>query len=106
MSEPLFKDDKNNDADDNTDSDEPVKHDGFDIFGSILGKLNIWTALLIFIVFILMNTTFFIDDVIKKINSEFVASDGNLTSNGIIIQGVFLSLAYIIIDLLVSGGVL
>jgi hypothetical protein len=102
MSEPLFKDDKNSD----NDSDEPIKHDGFDIFGSILGKLNIWIAVLIFIIFILMNTSFFIEDVIKKINSDFVASDGNLTSNGIIIQGVFLSLAYIVVDLLVSGGIL
>ena len=101
MSEPLFKDDK---YDEN--EDEPAVHDGFDVFGSIIGKLNIWIALLLFIVFILMNTTFFIDEIMKKINSDFVGADGNLTSNGIVVQGLFLSLAYIIVDLLVSGGIL
>ena len=56
--------------------------------------------------FVIINTSFFIEDVIKKINSDFVSMDGNLTSSGILIQGVFLSLGYIIIDLLVSGDII
>lgn len=99
MSEPLFKDGP-------TDDDESSKHDGFDVFGSIFGKLNIWTAFLIFIIFVLMNTNFFIDEIMKKMSSDFVLLDGNLSSSGIIVQGVMLSLSYLIIDLLVTGGIL
>lgn len=102
MSEPLFKNDDSSQEND----DESTKHDGFDVFGSIISKMNIWIAILLFIIFILINTSFFVDEILKKINSDFVAIDGNLTSAGIIIQGVFLSLAYIVIDLLVSGGIL
>lgn len=101
MSEPLFKSDNSSQDDDENTS----KHDGFDVFGSIFGKMNIWIAILLFIVFIIINLTVFVDEILKKINSDFVAADGNPTSSGIIIQGVFLSVAYIIIDLLVSGGV-
>lgn len=100
MSDPLFKDAPQDEE------DESTKHDGFDIFGNVISKINLWVAFLLFIIFILMNTTFFIDDVLKKISSDFVALDGNLTSSGIIIQGVMLSLSYIVIDLLVSGGIL
>ncbi len=99
MSEPLFKDSGEEES-------ETDKHDGFDMIGSLLGKINIWVAFLLFIIFILMNTHFFIDDVMKKINSDFVALDGNLTSSGIIIQGIMLSLSYIVVDLLVSGGII
>lgn len=98
MSEPLFKND-------GTD-EEPTKHDGLDVVGSVFSRLNIWVAVLLFIVFCLMNTTIFIEDVMKKINGDFVSADGNLTSNGTIVQGLFLSLAYIIIDLLVGGGIM
>lgn len=100
MSDPLFKDAPGDDDEDTS------KHDGFDVFGSIFSKINIWVAFLLFVIFILMNTHFFIDDIMKKISSDFVAQDGNLTSSGIVIQGVMLSLSYIIIDLLVSGGIL
>lgn len=99
MSDPLFKDSAEEDS-------ETDKHDGFDMIGSLLGKINIWIAFLLFIIFILMNTHFFIDDVMKKINGDFVALDGNLTSSGVIVQGVMLSLSYIVVDLLVSGGII
>jgi hypothetical protein len=101
MSEPLFKSD---DSSQDNDEESP-KHDGFDIFGSIFGRMNIWIAILLFIVFIIINLTVFVDEILKKISSDFVAADGNPTSSGILVQGVFLSVAYIIIDLLVSGGV-
>lgn len=104
MSESLYKD---REVDDDEDEDTTSKkHDGFDIFGSIFGKLNIWVAILLFILFILINTPVFIDDILKKINTNFVSADGNPTSSGIITQGIFLSIGYIILDLLVSGGVL
>ncbi len=99
MSEPLFKNQKDDD-------ETTAKHDGFDLLGSFLTSLNIWTAILIFIVFMLYNTHFFIDEIIKKINSDFVSINGNLTSSGIIVQGVLLSISYILIDLLVSNEVL
>lgn len=100
MSESLYKNGEQSD-----DSDE-TKHDGFDIFGSFFGRVNIWLGILIFILFILVNTTFFIEDILKKISDNFVSNDGNPTSNGIIVQGIFLSVGYIVLDLLVSGGVL
>lgn len=100
MSEPLYKDGEV--EDDNTSE----KHDGFDVFGSVFGKVHIWIALLMFILYILINTSTFIEEVLKKINSEFVSIDGNPTTNGIIVQGIFLSIGYIIIDLLVSSDVL
>jgi hypothetical protein len=102
MSDPLFK----NDTSSQDDEDESTKHDGFDVFGSIVSKMNIWTGLLLFVLYILINTSFFVDEILKKINSDFVASDGNATSAGIITQGIFLSLSYIILDLLVTGGIL
>ena len=103
MSEPLFKDSSSADDDDTEPSN---KHDGFDLFGNLFKKLNIWTAILLFILFIVLNTSFFIEDVMKKINSNWTTNDGNLTSNGVIVQGLFLSLGYIIIDLLVSSDII
>ena len=82
------------------------KHDGFDMFGSLFSKLNIWIAILMFVIYILLNSSFFIDDVLKKINNEFVTNDSNPTSNGIVVQGIFLSIGYIIVDLLVSNEIL
>jgi hypothetical protein len=101
MSESLYKD---KDVDDEETSSS--KHDAFDIFGSIFSKVHIWTAILLFILYIVINTSFFVDDILKKISPDFVATDGNPTSNGIIVQGVFLSIGYIILDLLVNSGVL
>ena len=108
MSESLYKDRdvSRNDKDDDLSDASSDKHDVFDIFGSIFGRVHIWMSILLFILFILINTTFFVDDILKKINSNFVSADGNPTTNGIIMQGVFLSVGYIILDLLVSGGIL
>lgn len=109
MSESLYKDGRNvghSNSNDDDDESSSEKHDFFDIFGSIFSKLHIWVGILIFILYILINTTFFVDDVLKKINSSFVSTDGNPTTNGIIMQGIFLSVGYIILDLLVSGGIL
>jgi uncharacterized protein YqhQ len=103
MSEPLFKSSSDNN---NDDEDEPSKHDGFDVFGVVFGKLNIWVAMLLFVLFVIINTPFFIEDVLKKINNNFVTNDGNPTSNGTMVQGVFLCIGYIIIDLLVSNEIL
>ena len=100
MSESLYKD---GDIDDSESSD---KHDFFDVFGSFFGKVHIWIAILLFVLYILINTNFFVDDILKKISANFVAADGNPTTNGIIAQGVFLSIGYIIIDLLVSSDIL
>jgi hypothetical protein len=100
MSEPLFK----NDSNDN--ESEDAKHDGFDIFGGLFKKLNIWTALLLFVLFIILNTSFFLEDVMKKINSTWINNDGSPSSNGVIMQGVFLCIGYIIIDLLVSSDII
>jgi hypothetical protein len=102
MSESLYK---NKDVEDD-EEESSGKHDAFDIFGGLFGKVHIWIAILLFVLFVIINTSFFIEDVIKKINSDFVSMDGNLTSSGILIQGVFLSLGYIIIDLLVSGDII
>jgi hypothetical protein len=106
MSEPLFKGDNNSSDDVDDDDAGSSKHDGFDIFGSLFKKLNIWTALLLFVLFIVLNTNFFLEDVMKKINANWVSNDSNPTSTGIIVQGIFLSIGYIIIDLLVSSDII
>ncbi len=99
MSESLYKDDNDTDS-----SDE--KHDMFDIVGSLFSRVHIWLALLIFILFVFLNTSFFVEDVLKKINGDFVSMDGNPTSNGIFAQGAILSVGYIFLDLLVSANML
>lgn len=100
MSEPLFK------SDGDSDDSEDTKHDGFDMFGALFKKLNMWTALLLFVLFIVLNTSFFLEDVMKKINSTWINNDGSPSSNGVIMQGVFLCIGYIIIDLLVSSDII
>ena len=67
-------------------------------------KSNIKVCVLLFILFIILSTDVFTDQILSKFNGA--TSMGVSTSTGVIIQGIFLVIGYILIDLLCRSEIL
>jgi hypothetical protein len=66
------------------------------MFSSLFSKIPIKMAFLLFIIFVLINSTVFIEYCVEPFGKNYF--DGiNVTSTGTYLQGLFLSVAYIIL---------
>lgn len=71
------------------------------VFG-ILGLNNFKVSVFLFLIFIVLNCDVFVDKVMPK-----GYTDGrHPTTKGIVLQGVLIVLGYMIINVLVSGGII
>jgi hypothetical protein len=86
-------------------SDECTSHDLGDIFKDIFKTIPLKMAIFIFILFLIIRMPFFEIDMIGKIDSKFI-HEGILTRSGILIQGLFLAVVYIILSMLNEGGLI
>lgn len=70
------------------------------LFLAVFGKIKFKIVLLLFLVFMYLNTSSFIESVLTRFSG---AVDGRVpTEGGIVVQGVILVLAYVVIGLLVD----
>jgi hypothetical protein len=77
--------------------------DATGILSSALGNVNWRTAILLFVVFMLISSDVFVE----RLNSISGAVDGRFpTGKGTVIQGLTLALAYIVLDVLVRAEVI
>lgn len=67
-------------------------------------KINFKMVFLIFVIFVFLNTTTFITSILDKISGA--SSGGVPTEKGILLQGGFLSMMYIILSILMEAGLL
>jgi hypothetical protein len=59
--------------------------------------------LILFLVFLIVCSTMFINDVVGKINASFVSSTTATTNGGTVVQGIFLVLIYSLMETLVNS---
>jgi hypothetical protein len=84
--------------DHNEEPEELEKHSVGDIFGDLWKRFPLFGAIVVFIIFIVINTDFFINNVLAK--KESLVSDGQVTSSGVFVQGFLLVLLYVIFDIM------
>lgn len=86
--------------------DEVVKTKKGDDFISMamdgLSAINIKMLILLFLVYIFINSDVFIDNVLSRIKNT--TESGILTSKGVIVCGIVLILAHVLIDILINSG--
>lgn len=83
------------------------KNDLFTLISNIYDSSKIKTTFLIFLFYMCLNFDFFIENVLMKISkNSFDIQKDKLTTKGIIISGMILSLFYIIIDLLTNNSII
>lgn len=78
--------------------------DLWSLFSGVIKKINIKMSIMIFFIFIILNIT----SVLKILLAPFVDTFENekITNKGIMIQGLFLTLMYVILDILINLGYL
>ena len=96
---------KDNDNDNDECSGGGEKHDFGDVLSGILGSIPWTMAILLLILYLFINSTIFINDVLKPMYPDAVDID-RTTNLGTIISGVVLVLGYIILDILKKCDVL
>ena len=69
----------------------------------LIKQFNVKIALLIFIFYVLYNSDIFNTFIVSKIDKNFYIND-KLTERGLFINGILLSITYIILDLLNNNG--
>lgn len=99
----FFDDESDDDFDDVFTSDDDSGDDLWGMFGAIIKKVNFKIAFIIFIIFVLINTTFFISSILGKhgLTNGMAASQ-----KGIVVQGLILSFGYVLFDTMHSGGLI
>lgn len=80
------------------DESEETESSGF----SIPGFSGIWYYVLLFLVFIFLNSELFIDQVLDKISGT--TDHKIITSKGIMVQATILVLIMIVVDLCIQAG--
>lgn len=84
------------------DDEVPIQKNDFgDVLGDLWGKLPVFGAFILFFIFILINTDFFISNCLGSFTDQ-----GQLTLAGTMIQGVVLVLLYIVFDIAHKAGVI
>lgn len=87
-----------------TADDSVIRHDFNGVLLELIKKINIKTALFIFIIGIFLFSDIFIEHILSSIPD---ATDGiETTTKGTIIQLTILSIAYIIFDMLIQCNIL
>lgn len=83
----------------------PVDNSLFSIGGSMYDAMHIKIAFLLFIVFCIINTDVFAEHVLGKLSKKnYDRVQDKISERGILVGGIFMSVAYLIIDLMVSRG--
>lgn len=89
------------------DFDELESGDLFHSVAAIYDNANIKIAFIIFVTYIILNTDIFAERALTKFKSNaYDAVNDKITSSGICIAAMIMSMTYLIIDLLVSGNVI
>lgn len=83
------------------------KGDLFQSLAAIYDNSNIKIAFILFVIYVILNTDIFAERVLRKIRSDtYDMTNDKVTSTGILVSGMILSITYIFIDLLASGDVI
>ncbi len=84
-----------------------TESDLFHSAAKLYDSMQIKTAFILFIVFVMFSTDIFAERVLNKLtDGSYDSANDRLTSKGIIMTGMLISVVYILIDLLVQGGVI
>lgn len=67
-----------------------------------LSAINIKMLVLLFLVYVFINSDVFIDNVLSRVKNT--TKSGILTSKGVIMCGIVLILAHVLIDVLIKSG--
>lgn len=90
------------DADDwddcNMDDSDKKKGDLNQFIIGAFGKMNIKIAILLFFIYVIINSEIFIDNVLSKFSNT--VDNGKTTNKGVMISALFVTLSYIIVDML------
>ena len=65
-------------------------------------NINIKTSIFVFLLFLLLNTTLYVDNLLSKVPDAVTGRDP--TGKGLLITGMVLTLGYILFDMLNQGG--
>lgn len=77
----------------------------FGIGGSMYDAMHIKIAFLLFLVFCIINTDVFAEHVLGRLSKKnYDRVQDKISERGILIGGVFMSVSYLIVDLMVSRG--
>jgi hypothetical protein len=86
-------------------SSRDEKPDSFQyIFVDVMSKLNWKVAVILFLVFVILSSELMMEKVYHSIPGA--VKNGALTNTGVLVQGVMLVLFYMVVDGLVTAGVI
>jgi hypothetical protein len=81
--------------------------DLFQVSNNIYQTMNIKIAVLLFFIYIILNLDIFIDNVLSKVFlNVYDTNTDKITSKGIIINGMIISVIYILLDMLDKKNIL
>ncbi len=83
--------------------DQTEKSDFGGFLWEIIRAVPYKMALFIFLLFVVINTTIFVENFIEPWGNTYVG--GHVTDKGIYIQGLFITIGYIVVHSLVANGV-
>ncbi len=81
--------------------------DLFHVGGAIYDASKIKVAFILFVAYILLNTDIFAESILSKISKKnYDMSSDKITSRGIVISAMILSIFYILIDILAENKII
>ena len=92
---------KNKKSSKNKVCDNDITSDDFsDLFLNINKKVSWKVAILLFILYLLINSDLFVQNVLGGISKNLVVNGIEPSSNGVIVQGILITLAYVILSII------
>lgn len=88
----------------NDTSQTPAVNDFWDVISGVLKAVPYKMAILIYMIFIVINSTIFIEYTIEPLGSSYYGSAG-LTNSGTYLQGLFLVIGYLAVYILLANEV-
>lgn len=81
-------------------TDKITNDDFSDVIFGMHKKFSWKVAFLLFIFYVLLNSDIFIQNILGGMSKSFVVNGSEPSSNAIIVQGILITLAYIILSLI------
>jgi hypothetical protein len=91
---------KSNDDDENENENEKEEPGMIGAIMTWFSNLPYMQMFLLFILFLIVSTDIFINDVLKPINGEWVGIDGKVTNMGTVVTAAMFVVAFLIIDII------
>jgi uncharacterized protein YqhQ len=82
------------------DFDQKKPDELLDVLATPFTIINIKSCFLLFFIFLFVSSNIFINQILYKFNNTVI--DGQISTKGIIIQGIFLVMLYVLVQIIIG----